>query len=158
MEEDYDRARRCYEIILASNPDDQLAADNLKLTLEVQKRNGADKVSKLMDENKVDEAFVLVNQLIEQDPNSATLYNLLARIYGEKKGNIDAAIPYLNKAIELDPDFVSAYENLGIAYATKGNFPKALELLNKALELDPENEHVKKNIDMLYSNMGGSQK
>lgn len=158
MEEDYDRARQCYEIILASNPDDQLAAANLKLTMEVQKRNGADKVSKLMDENKVDEAFVLVNQLIEQDPNSATLYNLLARIYGEKKGNIDAAIPYLNKAIELDPDFVSAYENLGIAYATKGNFKKALELLNKALELDPENEHVKNNISMLYSNMKEVQK
>ena len=158
LKEDYARARQCYEIILQADPNDQLAADNLKLTLEVQKRNGAEQVTKLMDENRVDEAFALVNQLIEQDPNSATLYNLLARIYGEKMGNVDAAIPYLNKAIELDPNFVSAYENLGIAYATKGNFPKALELMQKALELDPENEHVKNNIAMLYANMGDKQK
>ena len=154
LKEDYDRARQCYEIILATDPTDQLAANNLKLTKEVMRQNGAERVSKLLEENKVEEALTLANQLIEQNPTSAQLYNLLARIYGEKKGNIDIAISYLNKAIELDPNFVSAYENLGIAYATKGDFKKALELLNKALELDPENEHVKNNIAMLYSNMG----
>ena len=154
LKEDYDRARQCYEIILQADPNDQLAAANLKLTLEVQQQSGAEQVTKLMDENKIDEALALVNRLIEQNPNSAQLYNLLGRIYGEKKGNIDIAITYLNTAIELDPNFVSAYENLGIAYATKGNFSKALELLQKALELDPENEHVKNNVNMLYSNMG----
>ena len=106
----------------------------------------------------MDEAFALVNQLIEEEPNSAQLYNLLARIYGEKMGNIDAAIPYLNKALELDPEFVSAYENLGIAYATKGDFQKALQLMQKALDLDPENRHVMNNIAMLYGNMGEAQK
>ena len=158
LKEDYDRARQCYEIILQADPNDKLAAENLKLTQEVMRQNGADRVTKLMDENKADEAIALANKLLEQNPDSPQLYNLLGRIYGEKKGNIDAAIPYLTKAIELDPEHTSAYENLGIAYATKGNFPKALELLNKALELDPENEHVKKNIANLYANMGEKQK
>ena len=158
MKEDYDRARQCYEIILATDPDDQLAAANLKLTQEVQRQNSVERVTKLMDENKTDEALKLANELLKQTPESAALYNLLGRIYGEKKGDIEAAIPYLNKALELDPTFVSAYENLGIAYATKGNFPKALELLQKALELDPENTHVMNNIAMLYGNMGDTQK
>lgn len=158
LKEDYDRASKCYEIILATDPTDQMAANNLKLTKDVMRQNGAEQVSKLLEENKVEEALALVNQLLEQNPDSAPLYNLLARIYGEKKGNTDAAIPYLNKALELDPNFVSAYENLGIAYATKGNFPKALELLQKALELDPENRHVMNNIAMLYGNMGEIQK
>ena len=158
LKEDYDRASKCYEIILATDPTDQMAANNLKLTKDMMRQNGAEQVSNLMEANRVEEAFALVNKLLEQDPNSAQLYNLLGRIYGEKKGNIDAAIPYLNKAIELDPNFVSAYENLGIAYATKGNFTKALELMQKALELDPENRHVMNNIAMLYGNMGDTQK
>ena len=158
QKEEYDLARQCYEIILDADPNDQLAADNLKLTLDVLKQNGAEQVTKLIEENRVDEAFALVNQLIEEEPNSAQLYNLLARIYGEKMGNIDAAIPYLNKALELDPEFVSAYENLGIAYATKGEFQKALQLMQKALDLDPENRHVMNNIAMLYGNMGEAQK
>jgi Flp pilus assembly protein TadD len=111
-----------------------------------------------MDENKTDEAIALAYKLLKQSPDSPQLKNLLGRLYGEMKGDIEAAIPYLNKALELDPTFVSAYENLGIAYATKGNFPKALELLQKALELDPENTHVMNNIAMLYGNMGDTQK
>ena len=158
MKEDYVRARQCYEVILATDPNDQLAAANLKLTMEVQQQSGIEKVSNLMDENKTEDALTLVNQLIKQNPDSAPLYNLLGRIYGEKKGDTDAAIPYLNKAIELDPGLVSAYENLGIAYATKGDFKKALQYLNKALELDPGNEHVKSNIASLYANMGEVQK
>ena len=158
VKEDYERARQCYEIILQTDPNDQLAADNLKLTMEVIRQHGADYVSKLIEENRVDEAFALVNQLIEQEPNSAQLYNLLGRIYGEKKGDVDAAIPYLNKAIELDPQFASAYENLGIAYATKGEFSKALQYLTQALAIEPDNKHIMSNIAMLYGNMGDKQK
>lgn len=158
MKEDYDRARQCYEIILQTDPNDQLAASNLKLTQEVMRQNGAERVTKLMDENKADEALVLANELLKQNPNSAQLYNLIGRIYGEKKGNIDAAIPYLQKAIELDPEFASAYENLGIAYATKGDFSKAIQYLTKALEIEPDNQHVMNNIAMLYGNMGDTQK
>lgn len=158
LKEDYDRARKCYEVILESDPSDQLAAANLNLTIEKQRQDGADKVAKLLEDNKVEDALSLAVSLLKQTPNSAQLYNLLGRIYGEKKGDADAAILYLNKAIELDPNFVSAYENLGIAYATKGNFPKAMELMKKALELDPENRHVMNNIASLYGNMGETQK
>ena len=158
LKEDYDRACQCYEIILQTDPNDQLAAANLKLTQEVMRQNGAERVSKLMEENKADEALALANELLKQTPNSAQLYNLIGRIYGEKKGNIDAAIPYLQKAIELDPEFASAYENLGIAYATKGEFGKAIQYLTKALEIEPDNQHVMNNIAMLYSNMGDKQK
>ena len=158
LKEDYDRARKCYEAILQTNPNDALAANNLQLTLEMQRQNGAERVSKLMEENKADEALALANELLKQTPNSAQLYNLIGRIYGEKKGNTDAAIPYLQKAIELNPEFASAYENLGIAYATKGEFGKAIQYLTKALEIEPDNRHVMNNIAMLYSNMGDKQK
>ena len=122
------------------------------------RQNGAERVSKLMEENKADEALALANELLKQTPNSAQLYNLIGRIYGEKKGNVNAAIPYLQKAIELDPEFASAYENLGIAYATKGDFGKAIQYLTKALEIEPDNQHVMSNIAMLYGNMGDKQK
>ena len=157
QKEDYDRARQCYEIILQTDPNDKLAADNLKLTQEVIRQSGADYVSKLMEEDKTEEALTLANELLEQAP-TAQLYNLLGRIYGEKKGDIDAAIPYLQKAIELDPEFASAYENLGIAYATKGEFRKALDFMTKALEIEPDNRHVMNNIAMLYGDMGDKQK
>ena len=88
LKEDYDRASKCYEIILATDPTDQMAANNLKLTKDMMRQNGAEQVSNLMEANRVEEAFALVNKLLEQDPNSAQLYNLLGRIYGEKKGNI----------------------------------------------------------------------
>ena len=158
MKEDYERARQCYEIILQSDPDDKLAAKNLEVTQEAMRQSGAERVTKLMNENKADEALALANELLKQNPTSAHLHNLIGRIYGEKKGNIDAAIPYLNKAIELDPESASAYENLGIAYATKGEFSKAIQYLTKALEIEPDNQHVMNNIAMLYDNMGEKQK
>lgn len=158
LKEDYDRARQCYEIILQTNPTDKLASNNLKLAINMQKQNEAIRVSKLMDENKVDEALQLANQLVAQNPNSAQLYNLLGRIYGEKRGDIGNAITCLKKAIEIDPTFMSAYENLGIAYATTGDFQKAMEYLTKALEIEPDNRHVMNNIAMLYENMGEKQK
>ena len=158
MKEDYDRAILCYETILRTNPNDQLAAANLKLAKEVRELNVHTQVTKLMDEGRIDEAEALAHKLLETNPNAASLYNCLGRIYGEKRGDIAKAIPYLEKAVELEPNFVSALENLGIAYASRGEFGKALDCLTRALELDPENEHVKNNIAMLYSNMGDKQK
>lgn len=154
MKEDYSRAVQCYQTILDANPNDALAKDNLQVTLKAMQQHETDHLSELMDEGKVDEALALANQLLEKNPNSALVYNSLGRIYGQGKGDMAKAIFYLKKAIEVDSTFVSAWENLGIAYATQGDFKGALSCFSKALELDPKNKHVMDNILNLYRNTG----
>jgi tetratricopeptide (TPR) repeat protein len=76
-------------------------------------------------ENKMDDALIWINHAIEQEPNSAILWNVKGRILEIDK-KIDNAKDCFNKALEFDPNFADALGNLGrISY----NF--AVEELNR---------------------------
>jgi tetratricopeptide (TPR) repeat protein len=57
---------------------------------------------------------------------------------GKKYTDQKLAIEYLNNAIKLKQDFVDAYNNRGIAYASLGQYQQAIEDYNKAIRLQPD--------------------
>ena len=70
------------------------------------------------------------------------------------RGDVDRAIRYLEIALEHDPDYISAYNNLGIAYNNNGVYDKAIEVYRKALEVENDNREVYFNLGIAYDNRG----
>jgi Flp pilus assembly protein TadD len=98
-------------------------------------------------------ALKMGETLLAQKPDSPEVLNLMGTIYGKGLGQLEQSITYLNKAVELSPNYVSALENLGIAYAMKNQFDLALNYLNRAHELEPDNQNVINNLQMVKMNM-----
>ena len=154
IKKEYDQAEWYYRAILADNPGDKQAADNLKLTEMVAGSAEMEKINELIDAGRVDEALSKVNESIAQSGETEERLNALGRIYGEKRGDLDKSIQFLERALELNPDFASAQENLGIAFAMKGRVDEAIRHLNRAHELDPTNQRILKNLAMAYHQKG----
>jgi tetratricopeptide (TPR) repeat protein len=70
-------------------------------------------------------------------------YNLIGKIYNETL-RYDEAIAPLKEAVKIDPTFISALNNLGIAYSysTQENGKKiAVQTFERCIYLDKENEY-----------------
>jgi tetratricopeptide (TPR) repeat protein len=73
------------------------------------------------------------------------------------KGDADKAIRYLEIALEHDPNYVSAYNNLGVAYNSRGAYDKAIEVYQKALKIENNNAELYFNLGIAYDNRGSYQ-
>lgn len=71
-----------------------------------------------------------------------TLFNNIGRIYF-LLGKRNEAIQYFQKAVKEDPAFVTARQNLAIAYRANGEFEKAAAEWNEVLKLQPDNLEAK---------------
>ena len=68
-----------------------------------------------INENRMEEAIVWVNQALDVDPTSAILWNVKGRILENDKKMDESKVCY-QKALELDPNFADALGNLGRLY------------------------------------------
>ena len=66
----------------------------------------------------------------------------------------ERAIEHYDKALELKPDFAGAYNNRGIAYASKGDPDRAIQDYDKALELEPDLAEAYNNRGNAYVSKG----
>lgn len=88
----------------------------------------------LHDGNKLDEAKVLYERLIQKDQTSGSIYNNLAVIYRNKDKNFDKALEYFEQAKRIDPE-EELYQN---------NINVTIDLIKK------EKERPKKQIDNYF--------
>ena len=98
-------------------------------------------------QNKLEEAKNLYNQVLEMNPNHSQAYynqGLLFHTSGQKI----KARKFYEKAIEIDPNNSSAHNNLGLIYGELGDDQKAKKFYEKAIEIDP-------NYTDPYNNLGG---
>jgi tetratricopeptide (TPR) repeat protein len=96
------------------------------------------------DNRKADEAKALdyYNQVLQNDPNDASLHNNLGNLYAEMGKSADAAAEF-KKAADLDPTHASGYYyNLGAIMVNKGQMDEAGAALKKATDLDPTNANA----------------
>ncbi len=78
----------------------------------------------LIDEDRYDEAIALLEEVAEEEPNSADVWNLLGLSY-RSIGQSDRAFAAYNKALLINPDHVGANEYLGQLYLQVGDLEKA---------------------------------
>jgi tetratricopeptide (TPR) repeat protein len=90
----------------------------------------------LATQKKWDEAIVLYNKAVKENPNYA--YAFVSRgIAYMSQGNLDKAISNYSEAISVYPQFTEAYQNRGVLYEYRGQFNKAIVDFDTAISAEP---------------------
>jgi len=89
-----------------------------------------------ISDGELDQAQKIMDEAMQQDPQSAELYFLKGNLY-ERQQKIDDAIAAYQKSIELDPDFTRPYYNLGVLYLVQQKAVKASEMFDKLVRKEP---------------------
>ena len=79
----------------------------------------------LYNQGQLQQALFQTMQLLEQFPNSVTLYNIQGAA-NAGLGQLDAAIDNYNKALAIKPDYAEASYNIGNALKEQGKLEEAI--------------------------------
>jgi tetratricopeptide (TPR) repeat protein len=96
----------------------------------------------LRDANRAREAFELLSQALDKQPEQPDLLYDLA-LTAEKLERFDLLETHLRNLIRIKPDHAHAYNALGYSFADRNlRLPEARKLIEKALELSPEDYFI----------------
>lgn len=87
---------------------------------------------------KLEEAFHLLKQGVEANPNSAEPLNLLGNLLQDMNRQAEAIACY-QRAIEIDPAYASTHQNLGVIFAASNHPLDALRHFEQAEQHQPGN-------------------
>jgi len=139
--EDWGRARRHYEVALASSPGDARVHSALG---EV-----------LFNDGRTSEALELYRRAAELDPGFAPAYTNIGLAYLKHGGRLEA-IAALERSSDLDPDRAVTWALLARAYALNDQSDEAMRALEKAIELAPEHADYHCDLGILYAAAGSA--
>ncbi len=99
-----------------------------------------------------DRSMKNLSNVTAKEPNNRTALFMKGFIYKEK-GDTANAVTLLQRVCDLYPDYASAFEELGVLYASRSN-PMAVEYLNTAITLEPSNTNALYALAMYYQERG----
>lgn len=82
------------------------------------------------------EALPILEELVVDWPEHATLQNLLAVAYSHT-GDSDRSLAVLEEAVKRAPEYYPLHLNLAGAYDDRGDYERALAFINRAIEIHP---------------------
>jgi Flp pilus assembly protein TadD len=126
----YEQSIQYYNKVLAMDPDDENAINNLGITYRDAGRYYGEEKQDLSN------AIKYLQKAYELRPNEYETLRLLGVAYGVS-GQQQKAIDFFSKALALDEQNPDALWNLGNAYKYAGDTSKANELLQRARAIDP---------------------
>lgn len=88
---------------------------------------------KLIYENKIEEGFNIMNNLLYEEPGYGSLHNHLGWAYMYYSDADARAELHLKMAIKFNVEFTAAYQHLGTLLIRLGRYDEALEYLEKGL-------------------------
>jgi tetratricopeptide (TPR) repeat protein len=107
----------------------------------------------LIELYKLDEAFNILKDLLEEDGSNYLVLNKLGAIYARQK-NYEEARNSFNSALSINPDYAPAIVNLGNLELEEGKNQEAIDYYNKAIEKDSEYHLAYYNMAVAYKRMG----
>jgi tetratricopeptide (TPR) repeat protein len=185
--EDYEKALRSFEQILAINDMPLIKEDNPDAVDTVIVYNTG---LAAYNAKQYDKAIKYYKEAAEHGYNGARTYSLIANAYQQKKDTLGAlqilqegfekypedntvltsmiqiyldqnrtedAMKYLEMAIEQDPENATFYFAQGTLFEKLDDEEKAIEAYDKAIEADPEYYNAYYNLGALYYNKGVQQ-
>ncbi|MGQ9837221.1 MAG: tetratricopeptide repeat protein [Cyanobacteriota bacterium] len=152
----YEQAEPYYRQVLASHPEDAQVLTDLAqiyrargwlstaigyleqaLQIEFTAERARCLAELYQDSEQFESAIALYQQLLSQDPQQATLYNLLGLALAQQ-GNWEKAITAFRQALSLEPSLAEAHLNLGTALLEQEKTREAIEAYQAALALQPD--------------------
>jgi protein O-mannosyl-transferase len=141
----YDRAKECFEQLIARNAADYIAQQNLGAIYERPD-------SPFHDEEM---ALAHFKAAVAANPDFAEAHYNLGRLYQKTAqskadaGLVEEATKCYERALALNPAHVLAHNNLGLIYYHQGKRNDARREYEAALRLDPNCEPAKANMRLL---------
>jgi tetratricopeptide (TPR) repeat protein len=129
-------AMKLMETAITLYPDDQQLLFEYGLVLD---RNG-----------KSEQAILIMEQVLEMDPNHAEALNYIGYTWADKNIHLEKALEYILKANELKPDNGFIIDSLGWAYYRLGDYQKAAKHLERSLELEQNDPHIYDHLGDVY--------
>ena len=99
------------------------------------------------------EARMLVQKIIDKDPNNAHALNFLGYSYLEKNEKLDQAFEYISKAVSLRPDDGYIRDSLAWYFYQTGRYREALVQAKKATGLVKNDSTITKHLGMIYQRL-----
>ena len=90
-----------------------------------------------MDDEKMQYAEEILNEILEISPDTVNVYNSLGVLY-RKKGDLDTALKNYIKAIKVHPDEPYIHYNIGRLYLERKEIADAKDHFTKAININPE--------------------
>ena len=107
----------------------------------------------LIQNEEWDEALVVIDKILENDPENFDMLNNKGSIYLEKE-EYSKAIEIFENILEKDSNNSQTLNNMGIALMREGHIIDAGEIFYEALVVDPQNKIAFENLEKTASNMG----
>lgn len=101
-----------------------------------------------IQEESLDEALPIYEQLVKIQPENARHHFHLGYIYS-KRGQFRQAETSWKTALDLEPKMPEAHYGLALLYHGNGQIALARKHLSRALELDPGNKHIQEFLQQL---------
>lgn len=98
----------------------------------------------LYEEDRYDDALVLLEGLIAINDKDARYYNAAGAIFIQQE-RYDEAMAALNEALKLDPKNIDAYVNRGEIFLVTTQIEEAAADFEKAMEMDPMEQNLSAN-------------
>lgn len=116
-----------------------------------------DEATKLYNEKNYDDALVILERFLEQNPKAYQVQVLIGDCYREK-GDLDRAIEFYSRAVEgarTDEKMgkeitVKSLAAIGDIYLRKGDLDKAQAFFKQSIDANPENETLAYNVGEIY--------
>ena len=108
-------------------------------------------------ENNIEVAQNLYNQVLEIDPKNINVHNNLGTIFDKLRDFQKARLCY-EKVIEIDPNIAMPHYNLGIIFTQTEEYLKAKKCYEKVIEIDPNNTNAHNNLGLVNNMLGEDQK
>jgi len=89
------------------------------------------------EDNNLQKAIILFENIIEIDPFDTKTINRLAYIY-DHAGEFEKAIEVANKYVEVAPNDANPYDTRGELFAKHGRLDEAIESYQKAVSIKPD--------------------
>lgn len=101
-----------------------------------------------MGNQKEDQAEGVLNEILEQNPDTINVYNTLGVLY-RKRGDYQAALEQYQKALKIHPDQPKVYYNVGRLHVDLKDLEQAKLSFEKALALDPDFKEAREAMDAI---------
>ncbi|MEJ9113292.1 tetratricopeptide repeat protein [Bacillus paramobilis] len=111
----------------------------------------------LINNNQLQEALKLIEEMKRINDKSARIYYFEGNIYALDK-KFSEAIDMYTKAIEYDNTYISVYNNRAYTYVMLNKYEEAMLDFAKALEISPTSKKIYKNRAYVYIKMNEYQK
>ena len=101
-----------------------------------------------MGSRKEKQAEGILNEILEQNPDTINVYNTLGVLY-RKRGDYKAALEQYEKALKIHPDQPKVYYNVGRLHVDLKDLEQAKLSFEKALALDPDFKEAREAMDAI---------